>query len=51
VNKHLAIAAFSACAFAALFETGRIEPRPAHAATDEQKKLKKSYLNTKPAFR
>ena len=39
MNKHLAIGALSACAFAALFATGRIEPQPAYAATDEQKKL------------
>ncbi|HMG60862.1 MAG TPA: hypothetical protein VK583_14125, partial [Burkholderiales bacterium] len=39
MNRHLAIAAFFACAFAALLATGRIEPRPAYAATDEQKKL------------
>src|SRR5882672_491391 len=35
----IAFAAFLACTLAALFATGRIEPPPAHAATDEQKKL------------
>ncbi|TMH43808.1 MAG: hypothetical protein E6H56_02860, partial [Betaproteobacteria bacterium] len=39
MNKHLAVAAFFACVFATLFATGRIEPQPAFAATDEQKKL------------
>jgi len=39
MNKHLAIAAFFACAVVALFATGRIEPQSAYAATDEQKKL------------
>jgi aminobenzoyl-glutamate utilization protein B len=39
VNKRLVFAAFFAFALASLFATGRIEPLPAHAATDEQKKL------------
>src|SRR5882762_1089014 len=39
MDKRLSFAAFLACTLAVLFATGRIEPRPALAATDEQKKL------------
>ena len=39
MNKRLVFAAFFTGALATLFATGRIEPPPAHAATDEQKKL------------
>jgi aminobenzoyl-glutamate utilization protein B len=39
MNKHPAIAAFSACTLAALFLTCLIAPATARAATDEQKKL------------